>query len=114
MQYTKTMIDLIFQIRKTTPAPVRARVKLTSPTLLETLIDIHRMVDDAELKVLIYELLTHAGPQWAKAVALPAVPLPKRKTPAQPQADAAPAPPTTTKAKEKVVMYRGQRMVVPA
>lgn len=114
MQYTKTMIDLIFQIRKSAPAPIRPRIKLSSPTLLDTLLDIYKVVDDKQLKILIYELLTHAGQAWVNRLTSPPdIPV-LTAVASKPIETEEQKPSKPMERKEKVVIYRGQRMVVPA
>lgn len=64
MQYTKSMIDQVFLIRKIVPAPARAHVKLTNPALLDLLVDLYREVEDLLLRDLIRQLMSMAGPAW--------------------------------------------------
>ncbi len=123
MQYSKAMIDLVFQIRKTAPAPVKARIKLTNPELPATLIDIYKVVDDQPLKILIYEFLNQAGPEWLSGLVstrnltpvtdLGKVPVLKDTFDGEDTAQIHAAS-VAREHKEKVVIYRGQRMVVPA
>lgn len=119
MQYSKAMIDLVFQIRKTAPAPVKARIKLTNPDLPATLIDIYKVVDDQPLKILIYEFLNQAGPEWLSGLATArktvAAEVPVLEDTVRDTTDTTPARPAPPREhREKVVIYRGQRMVVPA
>ena len=125
MQYSKAMIDLVFQIRKTAPAPVKARIKLTNPDLPATLIDIYKVVDDQPLKILIYEFLNQAGPEWLSGLVstrnltpvsdFEKVPLLKDTFDGEDTSQIQSAPAAIAREhKEKVVIYRGQRMVVPA
>lgn len=118
MQYTKTMIDLVFQIRKAAPDPVKSRIKLTSSDLPATLSDVYKLVDDQRLKMLIYEFLTHAGGPWvdgltARKDGRPAKPEPPmlHEAVVDDEFEAAAA---LKPSREKVVIYRGQRIVVPA
>ncbi len=122
MQYTKTMIDLVFQIRKAAPAPIRSKIKLTNANLPSTLVDIYQVVDEDSLKILIYEFLTHAGTQWVQELTnLSAHATSSADRPVQVSAPVVSPPlepnaqPVTHKhQKEKVMMYRGRPLVVPA
>jgi hypothetical protein len=64
MQYTKSMIDQIFLIRKIAPTPARTQVKLTNPELLDLLANLYQEVEDLLLRDLIRQLMTMAGPAW--------------------------------------------------
>lgn len=126
MQYSKVMIDLVFQIRKSAPTSLKSRIKLTNPQLPATLTDIYGVVDDQALKILIYEFLDHAGSQWVQRLSQnhhqPPVledtlyPEVHKPTPAKKaESRASGADFKSEKAsREKVVIYRGHRMVVPA
>jgi|GEM_PF-2054464 hypothetical protein len=116
MQYTKSMIDQIFLIRKIVPDRARAQVKLTNPDLLDLLLNVYREVEDLLLRDLIRQLMAMAGPAWIsrlqsnqeqhkspqdhshqmyRGCARITTPPPFAKTS------------TTAKAKEKTVIYRG-------
>lgn len=64
MQYTKSMIDLVFQIRKVAPEELRPKIKLTNPDLMDFLADIYNKFEEFKLKNLIKQLFSLAGPAW--------------------------------------------------
>jgi len=64
MQYTKPMIDQVFQIRKAAPDHLRAQIKLADPDLLDVLASIYREFHDKMLRELIKQLMLMAGPNW--------------------------------------------------
>lgn len=112
MQYTKSMIDQVFLIRKIVPTPARTQVKLTNPQLLDLLADLYLEVEDLLLRDLIHQLMTMAGPAWIT-----------RLQSAQEErnhhqhvyrghtVDATTPPPSAPK--EKTVIYRGHIVVSP-
>lgn len=64
MQYTKPMIDLVFQIRKTAPAHIKPLIKLADPDLLDRLAQEYPKLNEPELRHRIAQLMTLAGPAW--------------------------------------------------
>jgi hypothetical protein len=72
MQYTKPMIDQVFQIRKAAPDHLRAQIKLANPELLDVLADIYRSLQDKLLRELIQQLMSMAGPAWLALLESPA------------------------------------------
>jgi hypothetical protein len=126
MQYTKSMIDLIFQIRKAAPAPIRPRIKLSSSSLLVTLTEIYSLIDDQSLRMMIFELMSQAGPEWVRRLRANSSEQQPQQLPVLTQqvasssnsAQAAPTPSSDrqepAEIREKVVIYRGRRLVVPA
>lgn len=112
MKYTKAMIDLIFTIRKAAPQSSRAKIKLSNPALLDTLVHMYNSGTHAELEHLIFELLSLLGPDWVKKTqAETATAEQVTKARGNPSA-ALPANPTPGKSKKKTLTYRGQRLVV--
>lgn len=65
MQYTKPMIELVFEIRRRVPADLKPSIKLANPELFEELIEHHRQSRDVITQTLIKELLQLAGPPWS-------------------------------------------------
>lgn len=68
MQYTKAMIDLVFQIRKSAPEELRSNIKLSNPELLGFLADSYLKLEELRLRSLIQQLLALAGPAWSALV----------------------------------------------
>lgn len=64
MQYTKSMIELVFEIRRRVNAQSKPGVKLANPDLLSELAEIYHHSKDTILRTLIKELLTSAGDNW--------------------------------------------------
>lgn len=65
MQYTKPMIDLIYEIRRRVNADLKPSVKMANPELLKELVDYHHQTKDNVTKALIKELLFLAGDEWS-------------------------------------------------
>ena len=68
MQYTKPMIELVFEIRRRVPADLKPSVKLANPELLDELVSHHRHSKDVICQTLIKELLQLAGAPWDHAL----------------------------------------------
>lgn len=66
MQYTKPMIDLVYEIRRRVNADMKPSVKMANPEMLRELVDYHHHTKDTITKTLIKELLFLAGDQWQK------------------------------------------------
>jgi hypothetical protein len=65
MQYTKPMVDLVYEIRRRVDAAMKPSVKMAHPEVLKELADYHQHSKDTITKALIKELLFMAGPEWA-------------------------------------------------
>jgi hypothetical protein len=65
MQYTKPMVDLVYEIRRRVDAAVKPSVKMANPDALNELADYYQKTKDNITKALIKELLYMAGPEWA-------------------------------------------------
>lgn len=65
MQYTKPMIELVFEIRRRVNVHHKPGVKLANPDLLTELAGLFRASHDTITKALIKELLNLAGPEWS-------------------------------------------------
>lgn len=68
MQYTKPMIELVFEIRRRVPTELKPAVKLANPELLDELVVHHRQSKDVICQTLIKELLHLAGTPWNHAL----------------------------------------------
>lgn len=64
MQYTKPMIDLVYEIRRRVDAAMKPSVKMANPDVLKELAEYHQHTKDNITKTLIKELLFLAGPTW--------------------------------------------------
>ncbi|WP_317931264.1 hypothetical protein [Halioxenophilus sp. WMMB6] len=65
MQFTKPMIDLVYEIRRRIRAELKAEVKLANPELLSMLVrSFHEDKPDAVCRALIKELMALAGGEW--------------------------------------------------
>jgi hypothetical protein len=98
MQYTKPMIDLVYEIRRRVDADMKPSVKMANPELLKELADYHQKTKDTITKALIKELLFQAGEQWQQLL-----------EPVKAEAAKAPEIP-----KQVVKVYRGQTILVDA
>ncbi len=68
MQYTKPMIDLVYEIRRRVDSDLKPSVKMANPDMLQELADFYFRTKDTIAKTLIKELLHLAGPQWHQLV----------------------------------------------
>ncbi|TCS43010.1 hypothetical protein [Reinekea marinisedimentorum] len=68
MTYTKSMIDLIKEIRRRADADTKPNIKMANPELLSELTDIFQKTKDAITLALIKELFQLAGEPWAHAL----------------------------------------------
>lgn len=98
MQYTKPMIDLVYEIRRRVDANLKPSVKMANPDVLKELAEYHQHTKDNITKTLIKELLFLAGPTWAAL-------LDPIKSNAEKSAD---------HPKQVVKVYRGQTTLVDA
>jgi len=64
MQYTRPMIELVFEIRHRVPTDLKPSIKLANPELLDELVEYHGKSRDVICNTLIKELLQLAGPPW--------------------------------------------------
>lgn len=95
MQYTRPMIDLVYEIRRRVDANVKPSVKLANPEILNELATYYLQTKDTISKALIKELLNQAGEEWLSLL-----------TPQALQDHEA--------NKQVVKVYRGQTMLVDA
>jgi hypothetical protein len=93
MQYSKPMIELVFEIRRRVPSDLKPGIKLANPELLSELSEYYRSSKDVITKALTKELMALAGEQWLERLE---------------NRSAAPGPKQITK------VYRGQVTLVDA
>jgi hypothetical protein len=98
MQYTKPMIDLVYEIRRRVDADMKPSVKMANPEVLKELAEYHQRTNDTIIKTLIKELLFMAGPVWGALIELPKI---------EPEKIA-------EHPKQVVKVYRGQTILVDA
>lgn len=97
MQYTKPMIDLVYEIRRRVAPDMKPGVKMANPELLKELADYYHQAKDTITKTLIKELLSLAGDEWRALL--------------QPSAGNSQK---TEHPKQVVKVYRGQTILVDA
>lgn len=64
MQYTKPMIELVYEIRRFGPSELKPDIKLANPELFNVLQDYYHQSANAVSKALIKELFHLAGEPW--------------------------------------------------
>jgi len=64
MQYSKPMIDLVYEIRRRVDAGMKPSIKLANPEMLRELVEFYQGCKDTITRTLIKELLTLAGGPW--------------------------------------------------
>lgn len=94
MQYTRPMIDLVYEIRRRVDTELKPGIKLANPDMLKELADYYLRSKDTVSKALIKELLSQAGDEWLELIS--------------------PAKPSDTPGinRQLVKVYRGQTMLV--
>lgn len=110
MQYSKLMIEYIFEIRKVAPAPLKSRIKLADPNLLDLLADAYSKLQDRRIKERIEQLMSLAGPAWLSLLHSPgSAPKNYQTKTYRGQANNQPAQITPrSKTGSKHIIYRGQ------
>ncbi|WP_331352951.1 hypothetical protein [Cellvibrio sp. UBA7671] len=98
MQYTKPMIDLVYEIRRRVDADMKPSVKMANPEMLKELADYYHHTKDTITRTLIKELLHLAGDEWHQLVEPAKTEMTK----------------TTEIPKQVVKVYRGQTILVDA
>lgn len=74
MNFTKSMIDLVREIRRRASATEKPNIKLANPDLFSDLIPWYQSTNDAVVKALIKELFSLAGDSWAEQLKIPDAP----------------------------------------
>lgn len=96
MQYTKPMIELVYEIRRRVDADTKPSVKMANPDMLKELAEFHHRTKDTITKTLIKELLFLAGEEWLALLNPPLLTEP------------------VSLRKQVVKVYRGQTILVDA
>lgn len=73
MQYSKTMIDLIKEVRRRAPAEQKPAIKLANPEVMTEIKNIFHSSKDAVLRAIAKELFELAGPPWNTALKAPPI-----------------------------------------
>lgn len=69
MQFTKPMIELVYEIRRFGPSELKPDIKLANPELFNVLHDYYHQGANAVNKALIKELFHLAGSPWPERLA---------------------------------------------
>src|SRR5690606_60438 len=78
MQYSKPMIDLVYEIRRRVDANMKPGVKLANPEMLLELASFYHRSKDVITKALIKELFFLAGDEWITSIEGRVPPVPKQ------------------------------------
>lgn len=111
MQYSKPMIDLVYEIRRRVDAKLKPSIKLANPDMLQELADFHHHCKDTITRTLIKELLVLAGDPWTEQLEEPVVKPPQVVTKVYRGQVSLVEPPSAEGPKElkkSVRIYRGQ------
>lgn len=65
MQYSRPMIELVYEIRRRVNADLKPGIKLANPDMFQELSDYYQSSKDTISKTLIKELFSMAGEPWA-------------------------------------------------
>lgn len=115
MQFSRPMIELVFEIRRRVDSAMKPDVKLANPQMMQELAELYHRGPDVIIQALIKELFTLAGEDWLEVLEHPEIQAQKQSMKMyrgqaaltdQPAAEAAPAevrPPA-----RPVRIYRGQ------
>ncbi len=79
MQFSKPMIEIVYQIRRFVPAELKPAIKLANDDLFEELRLYFHAGANAVTKALIKELFTLAGDDWAARLQQEQAPMPAQK-----------------------------------
>ena len=64
MQYSRPMIELVYEIRRRVHADLKPGIKLSNPELFNELTDIYHRISCTVTRTLIKELFALAGDPW--------------------------------------------------
>ena len=114
MQFTKPMIELVYEIRRCSPSELKPAVKLANPELFPELQSHYHNGASIVSKALIKELFTLAGNPWPARLGEEAAAAPKQSVRVyrgQVQVEDKPTPSKESDAEQKMRkkrVYRGQ------
>ncbi|WP_111642709.1 hypothetical protein [Marinimicrobium alkaliphilum] len=80
MQYTRAMIELVYEIRRRVPSDMKPSIKMANPDMFHELAAFYHQSKDVISKTLIKELFELAGEPWTGVLAAHQPELPKQTT----------------------------------
>ncbi len=117
MQFTKPMIELVFEIRRYAPSDLKPAIKLANPDLFAELQTFYHSLANTITKALIKELFYLAGGDWPSRLETSEVTTPAQtvrvyrgqvqmtdQLPPNPKTESTPL----GESKRKTMIYRGQ------
>jgi hypothetical protein len=118
MQFTKPMIELVFEIRRYAPSDLKPAVKLANPELFAELQTFYHSLANTITKALIKELFYLAGDHWPSRLESPELATPVQTVRVyRGQVQMSDQPPqnpiieSPCKPKPKTMIYRGQSVL---
>lgn len=73
MQFSRPMIELVFEIRRRVDSEMKPGVKLANPQMMQELAELYQRGADVIIKALIKELFTLAGEDWLDVLEHPEI-----------------------------------------
>lgn len=80
MQYTRAMIELVYEIRRRVPSDLKPSIKMANPDMFHELATFYHQSKDVICKTLIKELFEQAGEPWTAVLSAHQPELPKQTT----------------------------------
>lgn len=121
MQYTRPMIELIYEIRRRVRVDLKPSIKMANPELMQELVDYYPTTTDTVARTLIRELLSLSGEPWSQSLEASTKSGYKRQVnklyrgqirleeaPPQRKEEASPERKTETQPRRSTRIYRGQ------
>lgn len=78
MQFSRPMIELVFEIRRRVDSEMKPGVKLANPQMMQELAELYQRGADVIIKALIKELFTLAGEDWQDILEHPEIQVQKQ------------------------------------
>lgn len=79
MQYSRPMIELVYEIRRRVSADLKPGIKLANPDMFQELSNYYQSSKDSIARTLIKELFSMAGEPWASLLNKPNEPVAPRQ-----------------------------------
>ncbi len=113
MQYSRPMIELVYEIRRRVNADLKPSIKLANPDMFKELLDHYQSSKDTISRTLIKELFSMAGEPWNSSLNKPAEAVISRQVTKAYRGqvslvDAKKPPSESNQAAKPVRIYRGQ------
>lgn len=113
MQYSRPMIELVYEIRRRVNADLKPGIKLANPDMFQELSDYYQSSKNTIARTLIKELFSMAGEPWASRLNKASEPITSRQVTkayrGQVSLVEAKKPPSTSPQSSRPVrIYRGQ------